>query len=234
MKVIETGIAGLLVIDPDVFGDERGWFQEEFKAVRYAEYGHEDPIVQINHSFSQKGVLRGLHFQLPPNEQSKIVRCLKGRLYDVAVDIRPDSATCGKAFGVELTEENHKSLIVPHGFAHGFYSITDCELLYFCGNAVYNKESEGGLRYNDPDLKIDWPLDGEPIVLQAKEPVDGLRGGGHTHPTELVLAPLQEEGEGKGVLHGPTSINPRAACAQGSRVHRPRPGRLPAEPDRHR
>ena len=164
MKVIETGIAGLIVIDPDVFGDDRGWFQEEFNAARYAEYGYEDPIVQINHSFSQKGVLRGLHFQLAPYDQSKIVRCLRGRLYDVAVDIRPDSPTRGKSFGVELTEENRKSLIVPRGFAHGFYSITDCELLYFCGSAVYNKESEGGLRYNDPDLEIDWPLDGEPTV----------------------------------------------------------------------
>jgi dTDP-4-dehydrorhamnose 3,5-epimerase len=164
MKVTETGISGLLVIEAEVFGDERGWFQEEFSAAKLAEFGFDDVIAQANHSYSRQGVLRGLHFQKSPHDQSKIVRCLRGRLFDVAVDIRPGSLTFGRWFGLELSEDNRKSLLIPRGFAHGFYSITDCELLYFCGNAPYHKPSEAGIRYDDPDLAIDWPLAGEPTV----------------------------------------------------------------------
>lgn len=164
MKIIETGIEGLLVVEPTVFGDERGWFQEAFSAPKLKEFGFQDPVVQANHSFSRAGVLRGLHFQRAPHEQSKVVRCLRGRLFDVAVDIRPGSITYGQWFGLELSEDNRKALIVPRGFAHGFYAVTDCELFYLCGHAAYDKDSEGGLRFDDPELSIDWPLSGQPLV----------------------------------------------------------------------
>lgn len=164
MKIIETGIEGLLVVEPTVFEDERGWFQEAFSAPKLKEYDFQDSVIQANHSFSRAGVLRGLHFQRTPHEQSKIVRCLRGRLFDVAVDIRFGSVTYGQWFGLELSGENRKALIVPRGFAHGFYAIDDCELFYLCGNAAYSKESEGGLRFDDPELSIDWPLSGQPLV----------------------------------------------------------------------
>jgi dTDP-4-dehydrorhamnose 3,5-epimerase len=164
MNVIETGIEGLVVLEPKVFGDERGWFQEEYNADKLAEVGFTDKLVQANHSFSAANVLRGLHFQQAPHAQSKLVRCLRGRLFDVAVDIRPGSPTCGQWFGVDLSDENHKQLLVPRGFAHGFYTLTDAELLYFCGENSYHPESEGGLRFDDPDLKIVWPFADEPVV----------------------------------------------------------------------
>lgn len=165
MKTIETGIPGLLVIEPQVFADERGHFFEAFSAARFASFGIEPGVVQINQSSSKKGVLRGLHFQAPPHDQTKLVRCGRGRLYDVAVDIRRGSPTFGKWFGVELSDENKKMLYVPSGFAHGFYSLTDgCELVYLVGKSGYAKASEGGVRFDDPAVGIDWPLEGTPLV----------------------------------------------------------------------
>lgn len=164
MRFTETGIKGLMVVEPDVFGDQRGWFMEEFNAGVFAEAGFTDQVVQANHSFSRQGILRGLHFQRDPKQQSKIVRCLRGRLFDVAVDIRAGSPTCGKWFGVELSEENRRALLIPRGFAHAFYSLTDCELLYFCGQSTYDKALEGGLRWNDPAIGIVWPFDGTPTL----------------------------------------------------------------------
>lgn len=164
MDKIETGIQGLCAIQPRVFEDERGHFFEAHNAEKFDAIGIESCVKQINQSFSRKGVLRGLHFQAPPHDQSKLVRCIRGRLFDVAVDIRRGSPTYGKWYGTELSVENRRMLYVPSGFAHGFYAITDCELVYLCGLSAYNKGSEGGLRYDDPDLGIRWPLDGEPVV----------------------------------------------------------------------
>ena len=165
MNIIETGIHGLIVIEPQVFADERGHFFEAHSAEKFAAFGIEHGVVQINQSSSKKGVLRGLHFQAPPHAQTKLVRCTRGRLYDVAVDIRRGSPTFGKWFGVELTDENKKMLYVPFGFAHGFYSLTDgCELMYLVGGNGYAKGAEGGVRFDDPSIQIEWPFDGDALV----------------------------------------------------------------------
>jgi len=165
MKTIETGIPGLLVIEPQVFADERGHFFEAFSAAKLGALGIEPGVVQINQSSSKKGVLRGLHFQAPPFEQTKLVRCGRGRLYDAVVDIRRGSPTFGRWFGIELSEENKKMLYVPGGFAHGFYSMTDgCELIYLVGKNGYSKVSEGGVRFDDPAVRIEWPMEGDPLV----------------------------------------------------------------------
>ncbi len=169
MKITETGIPGLLVLEPQVFGDERGWFMEAHHAGKFAELGIEPGVAQINQSFSTAGVLRGLHFQLPPHDQTKLVRCIRGRLFDVAVDIRRGSPTLGRWFGLELSAENKKMLYVPSGFAHGFYAVTDCELLYLCGRANYNKAAEGGLRYDDPAVGIVWPCAGREPQVNARD-----------------------------------------------------------------
>lgn len=161
MKRIETGIPDLVIVEPQVFGDARGFFFEAHNASRFEELGIEPGVVQINQSFSAAGIVRGLHFQTPPRGQSKLVRCIRGRLFDVAVDIRRGSPTYGKWFGVELSAENKRMLFVPSGFAHGFCALTDCELLYLCGISGYDKAAEGGLRYDDPSIGIAWPYDGE-------------------------------------------------------------------------
>jgi dTDP-4-dehydrorhamnose 3,5-epimerase len=158
MKLLPTPIADLFVIEPDVFGDERGWFAEKLNASIFAASGFHDPIVQVNHSSSAAGVLRGLHLQRGDQAQSKIVYCVRGRLFDVAVDARPGSPTLGQWFGVELSAENKRGLLVPRGFLHGFLSLTDCEMMYFCGKANWNKASEAGVRWNDPTIAIAWPL----------------------------------------------------------------------------
>lgn len=167
MKTIETGIPGLLVIEPQVFADERGHFFEAHSAAKFATLGIEPGVVQINQSSSKKGVLRGLHFQAPPFDQTKLVRCARGRLYDAVVDIRRGSPTFGKWFGIELSDENKKMLYVPSGFAHGFYTLTDgAELIYLVGKNGYAKVAEGGVRFDDPVAQIAWPFEtpGEPQV----------------------------------------------------------------------
>ncbi len=166
MKTTETGIPGLLVVEPEVFGDERGWFMEAHSAPKFAALGIEPGVAQINQSFSTAGVLRGLHFQVPPHDQTKLVRCVRGRLFDVAVDIRRGSPSYGKWFGLELSAENKKMLYVPSGFAHGFCALTDCEMIYLCGRSTYDKASEGGLVWNDPAVGIVWPLTAAPQVNQ--------------------------------------------------------------------
>jgi dTDP-4-dehydrorhamnose 3,5-epimerase len=159
MQRIETGIPGLYVIEPRVFEDERGHFYEAFNAAKLEALGIDPSVVQMNHSFSKRGVLRGLHFQLPPYEQTKLVRCVSGRLYDAVVDIRKGSPTYGKSFGIELSAGNRKMLFVPKGFAHGFCAITDCELLYAVGGGKYHKDSEGGLRWDCRHSAIAWPVE---------------------------------------------------------------------------
>ena len=169
MKVIETALAGVLIIEPKVFGDQRGFFLESFQAERYREVGIELPFVQDNHSRSQRGVLRGLHFQRS-RPQGKLVSVSRGSVFDVAVDINPESPTCGQFVGVELNDENHRQLWVPPGYAHGFCVLSDvADFQYKCTD-LYFPEDEGGLLWNDPDVNIPWPIDAP--RLSAKDKVN--------------------------------------------------------------
>ena len=158
MKVVKTKLKDCVVIEPKVFGDERGFFLETFQLSRYAEEaGITLPFVQDNHSRSSKGVLRGLHFQIK-KPQGKLVRVVKGEVYDIAVDIRPHSNTFGQWEGVILSEENKKQLWVPPGFAHGFLVLSDvADFEYKCTD-YYDPSDEGSILWSDPDLKIDWPI----------------------------------------------------------------------------
>lgn len=168
---IETGIDGVYVIEPTVFGDDRGYFMETYSTKEFEEIGIVNTFVQDNQSKSKKGVLRGLHFQ-KENSQAKLVRVLKGEVFDVAVDLRPGSKTYGKWEGVILSEENKKMFMIPRGFAHGFLVLSDtAEFTYKCDD-VYNHEAEGGLAWNDPDVGIEWPMEGlqkEDILTSEKD-----------------------------------------------------------------
>ena len=156
-KKIDTSIDGVYVIEPTVFGDNRGYFMETYSKAEFEEIGIKYDFVQDNQSKSKKGVLRGLHFQ-KENTQAKLVRVIKGEVFDVAVDLRPNSNTYGKWEGAILSEENKKMFIIPKGFAHGFLVLSDeAEFTYKCDD-IYNHEAEGGLAWNDPDVAIDWPL----------------------------------------------------------------------------
>lgn len=170
-KKNETSIEGVYVIEPTVFGDERGYFMETYSESEFAEIGINNVFVQDNQSKSRKGVLRGLHFQ-KQNSQAKLVRVIKGAVYDVAVDLRPGSPTYGKYEGVMLTEENKKMFMIPRGFAHGFLVVSDeAEFVYKCDD-VYNHEAEGGLKWDDPDVGIKWPMDGinpEDLLTSEKD-----------------------------------------------------------------
>ena len=157
MKVIETALPGVLIIEPKVFGDARGFFIETFQVERYREIGITQPFVQDNHSRSQRGVLRGLHFQ-KTRPQGKLVRVSRGAVYDVAVDINPKSPTFGRYVGVELSDDNHRQLWIPAGYAHGFCVISAvADFEYKCTD-FYFPEDEGGLIWNDPDVAIPWPI----------------------------------------------------------------------------
>jgi len=170
MKVTETYLKGCFVIEPQVFGDNRGSFFEVFNQKVFEEKtGLEINFVQDNQSTSQKGVLRGLHLQKGEFAQAKLVRVIKGRVLDVAVDARKDSPTYGEYFSIELSEENNKQLFVPRGFLHGFATLEDNTVFaYKCDN-YYHKESEYGIIYNDPTLNIDWKLDEDEIILSEKD-----------------------------------------------------------------
>ncbi|NUM89771.1 MAG: dTDP-4-dehydrorhamnose 3,5-epimerase [Bdellovibrionales bacterium] len=158
MKTEKTGLDGLLLIEMPVYRDARGFFMERFRADRLAEFGVKDTFVQDNHSRSEPGVLRGLHFQNDP-PQGKLVGVVRGRVWDVAVDIRRGSPTFGKWYGAELSDENGRLLWIPHGFAHGFCVLGDspADLVYKVTGA-YNPKSEGGIRWNDPEVGIQWPV----------------------------------------------------------------------------
>ena len=160
-KKIATSIEGVYIIEPTVFGDNRGYFMEIYNKRDFEEIGLSYNFVQDNQSKSKKGVLRGLHFQ-KENSQAKLVRCIKGEVFDVAVDLRPGSKTYGKWEGVKLSEENKKMFIIPKGFAHGFLVLSDeAEFTYKCDD-VYNPTAEGGLAWNDKDVGINWPLENIP------------------------------------------------------------------------
>lgn len=167
-KFIQTEVPGIVVIEPTVFGDDRGYFMETYHKAEFEAAGIADAFVQDNQSLSRKGVLRGLHFQ-KENTQAKLVRVVKGRVFDVGVDVRPGSPFFGKWAGVELTDENKRQLYVPQGFAHGFLVLSDiAEFTYKCTD-VYNPAAEGGLRWDDPDVDIRWPLEGLVPQLSQKD-----------------------------------------------------------------
>lgn len=172
MELIKTSIDGLLIIKPDVFKDDRGYFYESYNKERFAKAGLMMDFVQDNESKSDKGVLRGLHFQKPPFAQGKLVRVIKGSVMDVAVDLRKDSPTYGKWESVVLTEENKLQFWIPEGFAHGFVALEDNTIFnYKCTN-VYNKESEGSILWNDPDININWNIDNP--ILSEKDKISPL------------------------------------------------------------
>ena len=167
MNVIPGGLEGLLVIEPKVFRDDRGFFLEPYNAPRYKAAGIEVDFVQDNHSLSSHGVLRGLHFQTTPG-QAKLLRCARGRIWDVAVDIRPGSRTFGKWWAVELDDQSHRQLFIPVGFAHGFCVLSEtAEVLYKC-SSVYDASVESGIAWNDPDIGVAWPV-ANPIVSARDE-----------------------------------------------------------------
>lgn len=169
MEVINTDIEGVVIIEPRIFKDERGYFYESFSQREFEEKVCRTTFVQDNQSKSSYGVLRGLHFQKPPHSQSKLVRCIKGAVLDVAVDIRKGSPTFGKYVAVELTEENHRQFFVPRGFAHGFAVLSqEAVFQYKCDN-FYCKESEGAIAWNDPALNIDWRIPADKILLSEKD-----------------------------------------------------------------
>ncbi|AXG68958.1 dTDP-4-dehydrorhamnose 3,5-epimerase [Kordia sp. SMS9] len=166
MNITHTPLAGCFVLEPQVFGDSRGSFMESYNEQKFPAKVH---FVQDNQSISQKGVLRGLHFQKGAHAQAKLVRVIRGEVLDVAVDIRPDSKTYGQHFSIILNAENNKQLFVPRGFAHGFAVLEDDTIFaYKCDN-FYNKEAESGIIYNDPDIAIDWKLSEEEIMLSDKD-----------------------------------------------------------------
>lgn len=170
MIVEQTKLPGVLIITPARFGDNRGFFSESYNRDRFLEQGIDLTFVQDNHSLSQKpGTVRGLHFQAPPRAQDKLVRCGRGALFDVAVDIRQGSPTYGQWVGVELSFDNGRQMLVPRGFAHGFATRTaDTEIIYKCSDG-YAPETEGAIRFDDPDLAIDWGLGGDEAVLSEKD-----------------------------------------------------------------
>jgi dTDP-4-dehydrorhamnose 3,5-epimerase len=168
MNISDAPLSGLKLIQPDKFDDSRGYFMKPFEKKVFAQQGIDFNIAQVNHSFNlAKGTLRGLHFQVEPFSQDKLVFCAKGRVFDVAVDLRKSSGTYGNWFGVELSEFNNQVIYIPKGFAHGYETLEDnSEVLYYI-DGEYSKENEAGIRWNDPTLAIKWPL--EPTVLSDKD-----------------------------------------------------------------
>lgn len=165
----KTNIEGVFIVEPTLFGDNRGYFMETYNENDFKEAGYDLKFVQDNQSKSSKGVLRGLHFQIT-KPQGKLVRVIKGKVFDVGVDLRKDSKTYGKWVGAILSDENKKQLFIPKGFAHGFLVLSDeAEFVYKC-TEFYDGEDEGGICWNDPDINIDWPLDGiNEIILSDKD-----------------------------------------------------------------
>ena len=169
MEVINTDIEGVVIIEPRIFRDERGYFYESFSQREFEEKVCRTVFVQDNQSKSSYGVLRGLHFQKPPYAQSKLVRCIKGTVLDVAVDIRKGSPTFGKYVAVELSEDNHRQFFIPRGFAHGFAVLSDEAVFQYKCDNFYNKESEGAVAWDDPELCIDWKVPADKVLLSEKD-----------------------------------------------------------------
>lgn len=176
MKFFPTSLSGACIIEPQPFSDERGWFARTYCKQEFAQIGHEGEWVQLNHSYtSKKGTIRGMHFQAPPYQEIKMVRCIAGAVYDVIIDVRKNSPTFLQWLGIELTASNKKMLYIPAGFAHGFQCLTnDCELLYH-HTEFYTPNSEGGIRFDDPKVNIQWLL---PVSIIS------TRDAGHPYLSE--------------------------------------------------
>ena len=169
MNIVRTEIDDVVIIEPQLFGDNRGYFFESFSQREFCEKVRKVDFVQDNESKSRYGVVRGLHFQKPPHCQSKLVRVVKGAVLDVAVDIRKGSPTFGKHVAVELSEDNHRQLFIPRGFAHGFAVLTDEVIFQYKCDNFYAPESEGAIAWDDPDLGIDWKIPADKVTLSPKD-----------------------------------------------------------------
>ena len=169
MEIIKTNIEGVVIIEPRIFKDDRGYFFESFSQREFEEKVCKTTFVQDNESKSSYGVLRGSHFQKPPFAQSKLVRVIKGAVLDVAVDIRKGSPTFGQYVSVELTGENHRQFFIPRGFAHGFSVLSEEVIFQYKCDNFYSPQSEGAIAWNDPDLNIDWRIPAEKVVLSEKD-----------------------------------------------------------------
>lgn len=169
MTIERTSINDLVIINPSIFQDERGYFFEAYNQAKFLENGLNYNFIQDNQSFSRIGVIRGLHLQNKPYAQAKLVRVLEGEILDVAVDLRKDSPTFGQHFSVVLSAENKKQLMIPHGFAHGFSVLSETASVLYKVDQVYHKESERGIRFDDPDLNIDWQLDSAEVIVSEKD-----------------------------------------------------------------
>jgi dTDP-4-dehydrorhamnose 3,5-epimerase len=177
VEFTKTNLEGVIVVKPAVFGDHRGWFMESYNAAKFKEAGIDLTFNQDNQSFSaEKGTLRGLHYQLAPKAQTKLVRCTKGSIFDVAVDIRKGSPTYGKWFGIELSAENKKQLLVPKGFAHGFMTLTEDVEVQYKVDELYAPECDRGIMWNDPEINIEWPIDVQPVLSAKDEKAPLLKG----------------------------------------------------------
>ncbi|NLV19399.1 MAG: dTDP-4-dehydrorhamnose 3,5-epimerase [Bacteroidetes bacterium] len=172
MEIVKTGFTGLFIIRPSVYADSRGYFFESFNIERYREAGINFIPVQDNESRSLRGVIRGLHYQLKPYDQAKLIRVVTGKIFDVSVDLRRDSGTYGKWFGVELDSESKIQLFIPRGFAHGFSVLEDNTVIQYKVDNVYNRLSERGIALNDPELDIDWKLGDTTPVISDKDRVN--------------------------------------------------------------
>ncbi len=171
MEITETGIPNLLIISPKVFEDSRGYFFESYNSEVFEKFGLSQEWIQDNQSKSSYGVIRGLHYQLAPFSQSKLVRVISGRILDVALDIRRGSPTFGKHFTIELSDENKKQLLIPKGFAHGFSVLSDTAIVLYKCDALYKHEEERGILFNDPSLGIDWQISDNKAIVSAKDKV---------------------------------------------------------------
>ncbi|MFV0605638.1 MAG: dTDP-4-dehydrorhamnose 3,5-epimerase [Niabella sp.] len=169
MPFTKTNIEGLIIFESRVFEDDRGYFFEAYNEAVFNEAGVHYKFVQDNQSFSKYGVIRGLHYQLSPHAQCKLVRVLQGVILDVAVDIRQNSPTFGQHFSIELSAENKKQLLLPHGFAHGFSVLSETAVVMYKCDALYHKESEGGIIFNDADLNIDWKIPEAKAIVSEKD-----------------------------------------------------------------
>lgn len=175
MKVIETNLDGVVILEPDVYGDARGYFMESFNQQKLAQFGLDYSFIQDNQSLSaQAGTIRGLHYQLNPKAQTKLVRVLSGAIYDVVVDIRKNSPTFGQWIGVILSEDNKRQLLVPKGFAHGFCTLVKDTQVFYKVDEYYSPEHDRGILWNDPDLGIDWPTSA-PILSEKDQRNPRLR-----------------------------------------------------------
>lgn len=169
MKIIETPIPGLLIIEPRVFADERGYFFESFSELKFAKHGLTTKFVQDNESKSHYGVIRGLHYQLAPYAQAKLIRVVRGTVYDVAVDLRLGSPTFGQWYGVIVSASNKRQFFIPKGFAHGFSVLSEYAIFSYKCDDFYHPEADRGIRYDDPVLNIDWRLPKELAVISEKD-----------------------------------------------------------------